>query len=139
MKELPAEGIVVRRSPIDGQGCFAARRFRAGAIIAEYVGERITGEEAARRLRGVRRIHVCSIDESRAIDGSRGGNGTQFINHSCDPNCAIIIRRGRIFFKALRVIRPDEEILLDYEVSWHSNAKRCHCGAPNCRGRINAL
>ncbi len=139
MKEESTAGIVVAKSQIDGHGCFAAKRFRQGSRIAEYLGERISQEEATRRLRGQRRIHVCAIDDSWAIDGSRGGNGTQFINHSCRPNCTIYIYRGRIFFRALRDIEPGEEILVDYEISYHSNAKLCRCGTPDCRGRINSL
>jgi SET domain-containing protein len=38
----------------------------------------------------------------------------------------------------LRDIEPGEELLLDYGESYHSNRKRCWCGAPSCRGRINA-
>jgi SET domain-containing protein len=38
----------------------------------------------------------------------------------------------------LRDIEPGEELLLDYGESYHSNRKRCLCGASSCRGRINA-
>ncbi len=132
-----AAGLTVKRSPIDGRGCYATSRFLKGRKIAEYAGERISRREIARRLRGRRRIHICGIDSYWAIDGQVHGNGTQFINHSCQPNCRIRIVRGHILFFALRDIEPGEEILLDYESSYHSNRKACQCGAPACRGRIN--
>lgn len=132
-----APGIEVRPSAIDGRGCFATSRFRKGRKIAEYEGERISRHEIARRLKGKRRIHICAIDSYWAIDGSRHGNGTQFINHSCRPNCSVRIIRGHILFFALRDIEPGEEILLDYEQSYHSDRKLCNCGAPGCRGKIN--
>lgn len=132
-----AAGLTVKKSSIDGRGCFATTRFLKGRKIAEYVGERISRREIARRLRGQRRIHICGIDSYWSIDGRQGGNGTQFINHSCQPNCSIRIIRGHILFFARRDIEPGEEILLDYENSYHSNRKACHCGAPGCRGRIN--
>jgi uncharacterized protein len=131
------EGVTVGKSSIDGRGCFATIAFRKGRKIAEYVGERISRREIARRLKGRRRIHICGIDSYWAIDGSRHGNGTQFINHSCQPNCSIRIIHGHILFFARRDIEPGEELLLDYENSYHSDRKVCRCGAPGCRGRIN--
>ncbi len=136
-KQVFADGITVRESPIDGLGCFATTGFLKGRKIAEYAGERISRREIARRLRGKRRIHICAIDSYWAIDGSVHGNGTQFINHSCEPNCDLRVIRGHIIFFALRDIEPGEEILLDYEYSYHSDRRRCTCGAANCRGRIN--
>lgn len=137
LKRALAPGIMVRRSPIDGRGCFATSPFRKGRKIAEYVGERISRREIARRLRGRRRIHICGLDSYWAIDGHRDGNGTQFINHSCQPNVSIRIVHGHILFFARRDIEPGEELTLDYESSYHSNRKVCRCGAPGCRGRIN--
>lgn len=137
MNIVYAEGLTVKSSPIDGRGCYATKHFTKGRKIAEYVGERISRHEIARRLRGKRRIHICAINSYWAIDGSIGGNGTQFINHSCQPNCSIRIVAGRILFFALRDIKPGEELVVDYEISYHSDRKACRCGAPECRGRIN--
>lgn len=134
-----ADGLTVKLSPIDGRGCFTTSHFPKGRKIAEYVGERISRREIARRLRGKRRIHICAIDTYWAIDGSNGGNGTQYINHSCQPNCTIRIISGHILFFALRDIDPGEELLVDYEVSYHSDRKTCRCGSPRCRGRINIV
>jgi SET domain-containing protein len=137
MKSLSAKGVAVKPSRIDGKGCFAVDRFPKGRKIAEYAGEKISRREIARRLKGKRRIHICGLNSYWAIDGSRLGNGTQYINHSCEPNCYVKIIHDHIIFFALRDIEPGEEILLDYEESYHSNKKRCDCGAPSCRGRIN--
>jgi len=133
-----APGVEIRPSRIDGRGCFATIAFKKGRKIAEYAGERIPRYEVARRLKNKRRIYICGIDSYWAIDGGCGGNGTQFINHSCEPNCYSKVIHGHILFFALRDIEPGEELLLDYGESYHSNRKRCLCGAPSCRGRINA-
>jgi SET domain-containing protein len=133
-----APGIEIRPSKIDGYGCFAVAAFKKGRKIAEYVGEKISRREIARRVKNKRRIYVSNINSYWAIDGSRQGNGTQFINHSCEPNCYSKVVRGHILFFALRDIAPGEEILLDYGASYHSDRKRCDCGAPSCRGRINS-
>ncbi len=132
-----APGIEVKPSTIDGKGTFATILFKKGRKIAEFVGERISRVETAKRLRGKRRIRICGIDSYWSIDGSVGGNGTEYINHSCAPNCTLRQIHGHLIFFAVRDIQPGEEILLDYEESWHDDSKKCQCGAPNCRGRIN--
>ncbi|HKX28944.1 MAG TPA: SET domain-containing protein-lysine N-methyltransferase [Blastocatellia bacterium] len=137
MKSKYAPGITVGPSKIDGNGCFATVPFRKGRKIAEYVGEKISRREIARRVKGQRRIYISNVDAYWAIDGRTHGNGTQFINHSCEPNCYLKILKGHLLFFALRDIEPGDEILLDYESSYHSDEKRCSCGAPSCRGRIN--
>ncbi|MGH8693697.1 MAG: SET domain-containing protein [Burkholderiales bacterium] len=137
MKPELAPGIEVKPSRIDGRGCFATAPFKKGRKIAEYIGEKISRREIARRLKGRRRIHICGVNQYWAIDGSRTGNGTQYVNHSCEPNCYVKIINDHILFFAKRDIQPGEEILLDYEESYHDNNKRCDCGAPSCRGRIN--
>jgi len=137
MKTKFAPGLAVKASKIDGKGCFATIPFKKDARIAEYAGEKIPAHEIARRLKGKRRIYICELNSAWAIDGSKEGNGTQYINHSCAPNCYARIIRGRLIFFAMRDIEPGEEILLDYEDSYHSDKKQCTCGAPSCRGRIN--
>jgi len=134
-----AHGIEVRPSPIDGKGCFATLPFRKGRKIAELTGERVSRVEAARRMRGRRRLHICAIDSYWGVDSSRGGNGTQYVNHCCRPNSFMRVTRGHIIIYALRDIRPGEELTLDYGVTYHPDTKRCLCGAANCRGTLNRL
>src|SRR6185503_217262 len=118
-----APGLTIKKSPIEGKGCFAVTHFQGRRKIAEYTGERITEAEANRR----------------SLDGSRGGNGTHYINHSCEPNAFMQILYGHVLFIALRDIEPGEEITIDYESTLHSDKKRCICQAPSCRGTINKI
>ncbi len=132
-----APGLAVKKSKIDGMGCFAAAFFPKGRKIAEYAGERITSGEGERRLMTRRKHRICALDDGWSLDGSRGGNGTHYINHSCAPNSYMRITHGHILFMALCDIHPGEEITLDYVTTLHSNDKHCHCKAPACRGTIN--
>ncbi|HVG29407.1 MAG TPA: SET domain-containing protein-lysine N-methyltransferase [Pyrinomonadaceae bacterium] len=134
-----APGIRVGESKIDGRGCFATQRFAKGRKIVELVGERVSRVEAARRMRGKRRLHICAVDSYWGIDASRGGNGSQFVNHSCRPNTFVRIIHGHVIFFALRDIEPGEELTLDYVESYHPDTKGCRCGAPGCRGTINLI
>jgi SET domain-containing protein len=133
-----APGLKVHKSDIHGKGCFATMDFRAWRKIAEYTGEKITNAEANRRARR-QKLRICAINNRWSLDGSRGGNGTHYINHSCAPNAFMKVLYNHILFIALRNIRAGEEITIDYESTLHSDKKRCVCGSPTCRGTINKL
>ena len=132
-----AHGLAIRKSKINGKGCFATIPFKRGRKIAEYAGERINDLEAQKRARKRRILRICDIDGRFSIDGSRGGNGTHYINHCCDPNAYMRTLYGHVLFFALREIRAGEEITIDYEQTLHPDSKRCFCDAKNCRGTIN--
>jgi SET domain-containing protein len=136
----------LRRSPIQGTGAFAIRPIRAGTRIIEYLGERIPHEEADRRYddASMSRHHtfLFTLDKRTVIDAAVDGNDARFINHSCDPNCESVNRRGRIFIEALRPITPGEELTYDYRYERDGTEANddalyvCHCGSARCRGTI---
>jgi len=136
MKLQLAPGLTIRCSPIHGKGCFATQYFKRRHKIAEYAGERITNAEAKRRAHR-KTLRICGINNRWSLDGSRGGNGTHYINHSCAPNAFMQILYDHILFIALRDIKAGEEITIDYETTLHPDDKRCICGATVCRGTIN--
>jgi len=138
--------VVVRNSRIHGKGVYAARRIRKGTRIIEYVGDRISHDEAdarydARPDDGHTFLFV--VDDELCIDAGIGGNAARFINHKCDANCETIIEDRRVFIEALRTIQPGEELGYDYQLTWESTDDpdelqlyRCLCGAADCRGTM---
>jgi SET domain-containing protein len=135
----------LRPSPIQGLGLFAVRRIRKGTRLIEYIGERISPEEADRRYDDDAVDHphtwLFTVDAATLIDGAVAGNEARYINHSCSPNCEAVDVDGRIFVDARRDIRPGEELTYDYRLErdghWRPDyAERyaCRCGARNCRG-----
>jgi SET domain-containing protein len=137
MRSQLAPGLEVRQSPIDGKGCFATAFFPKGKKIAEYTGELISRREVARRVRTRRKHRICALDRYWSLDGARGGNGTHYINHCCEPNSYMRITRGHLIFFALRDILPGEEITCDYISTHHPDDYPCRCKAARCRGTIN--
>jgi len=133
-----APGLDIKPSSIHGRGCFATVPFRRRHKIAEYTGEKISNAEARRRAHR-KMLRICEVNSRWSLDGSRGGNGTHYINHSCAPNAFMQILYDHILFIALRDIEPGEEITIDYESTLHSDDKRCICGAATCRGTINRI
>lgn len=136
-----------RRSRIHGRGVFAARRIRKGTRIIEYVGERVSDEEADRRYEDRpaddNHTFLFIVDKRTVIDAGVDGNDARFINHSCDPNCETLIEDRRVFIHALRTIQAGEELAYDYQIKREpgdppdiDDIFACHCGAPACRGTM---
>ncbi|MGB7905170.1 MAG: SET domain-containing protein-lysine N-methyltransferase [Steroidobacteraceae bacterium] len=138
---------VVKRSKIHGRGVYAARRIRSGTRIIEYVGDRISHEEADSRYETKAdddgHTFLFVVDDDLCIDAGVGGNPARFINHKCDANCETIIEGRRVFIEAIRTIQPGEELGYDYQLTWESTDDpdelalyTCRCGAAKCRGTM---
>ena len=139
--------VLVRNSKIHGRGVYASRRIRKGTRIIEYVGDRISHDEADARYDSKPdddgHTFLFVVDDDICIDAGVGGNAARFINHSCAPNCETLIEDRRVFIEAIRDIEPGEELGYDYQLTWESTDDpeelqlyRCLCGAPNCRGTM---
>lgn len=136
----------VRRSKIQGRGAFALKRIRAGQIIDEYWGQKITHEEADRRYDdndGRHHTFLFVLDDEIVLDARYGGNDARFLNHSCEPNCETEIRNGHIYIKAITAIAPGTELVYDYRFDWQDEYEpedvryyACRCGSKKCRGTI---
>jgi SET domain-containing protein len=147
----PASGrrIQVRRSGIHGKGVFAVQPIAKGETIIEYTGEIISWKEALRRHphdpTDPHHTFYFHIDDGRVIDAKVGGNASRWINHACAPNCESDETAGRVVIKALRAIKPGEELFYDYRLSLDERytpaVKKqyaCRCGSPRCRGTMLA-
>ena len=79
------------RSSIDGAGLYATRPVPLDDVVAEYVGEIVSGgvcelREGKYGAAGVA-DYMFRIGQHEAIDASVFGGRARYINHSCDPNC----------------------------------------------------
>ena len=171
--------VVTRRDPRAGFGLACRLPLAAGSPVAEYGGEVIGSPEASKRQRrrdgggdggsdcgnGGGGNFILTVHEVFAgmtmrshVDASRWGSAGRFLNHSCDPNCAVrTVRRGSrlpdLVFWALRDIPALEELTIDYGAGGsgrgsgggpraeapgdHGPPPRripCRCGAAACRG-----
>jgi hypothetical protein len=139
--------VEVRHSPVHGYGVFALLRIRRGTTIMEYLGDRISHEEADSRYenKDINDNHtfLFTVDSKTVIDGGVGGNDARFINHGCDPNCESASENKRIYVEAVRTIQPGEELAYDYQIERDPEDPpnvdeifACRCGAPKCRGSM---
>jgi uncharacterized protein len=135
----------VATSMIDHRGVFAESSIPARRKVVEYSGEKITLQQALRRVRkilfgkGPKRLYIARISRGWALDGAVGGSGAQYINHCCDPNLSLRRAGGRIFFYSRKAIPKGQELTIDYRFGPAADPIACHCGSPKCRGTINRL
>ena len=139
--------IEVRASPLHGLGVFALRRIPRGTRVLEYLGERISHQEADRRYEHKsaddNHTFLFIADDTTVIDAGVGGNEARFVNHACDPNCESVIERARVFIDAVRAIAPGEELTYDYQIQREADDPpdidavfACRCGSRRCRGTM---
>jgi SET domain-containing protein len=126
----------IRESRIHHRGVYALERIPPRRKVIEYTGERIGRAETKRRGDG-EITYLFTLDTYWTLDGAVGGSGAEIINHSCDPNLRTIILKGHILYVSRRLIRPGEELTVDYRFADDCDVVKCKCGAKNCRGTIN--
>lgn len=120
---------------ITGLGLFAVRPIRKHEKIAEYKGSRISAKEALRLERRGNR-YLYEINPRVTIDGSPRRNIARYANHSCNPNAETYTYGGRVFIRALRKIKADEEINYDYGNDYLKYViGRSQCKCSRCRRR----
>ncbi|MBD2841875.1 SET domain-containing protein-lysine N-methyltransferase [Erythrobacter rubeus] len=114
-----------RATPGRGEGIFALKSFRRGDTL--YVGV---------LDRGSTKNHSHASQLGKNTFGFHTGLGSKF-NHSCDPNCGIIINdTGGHDIVAMHAIAIGDEATYDYAMR-NYNIEHfpvvCECGNKNCR------
>ena len=123
-------------SRIAGQGLFAAQDIKKGTRIIQYIGARIPKAESAERL-AQGNAYIFAFNERYDVDGKTLKNKARYINHSCDPNCEVVLTSRTIWIVALRDITAGEELTYNYGYEVKDYMEHpCTCGAYNCCGYI---
>src|SRR6201994_4234444 len=130
--------IEVRRSPVHGLGVFATQAIPKGTRIIEYVGERVSHDEADRRYeeKDANDSHtfLFIVDNKTVIDAGVDGNDARFFNHSCDPNCESTVAKRRVYIEAIRDIEPGAELTYDYQIQREDDDRENIDEGFACRG-----
>lgn len=122
-----------------GRGLFAARRIHGEVCIGEVTGTVVPDDQT-----DINHEYYFDLEDGTVLDPAPP---FRYLNHSCEPNVAIVLdtpephafafERPRVYLETLRTIEPGEEIVTDY--AWAADgAIPCFCGAERCRGWIVA-
>lgn len=147
-------------NPIKGDGLFTDKAIEKHKFVCEYAGELISEKEASMRYKinaqQKRMNYIFCIDEffgdrnvKTFIDPTFYGNIGRYINHSCEPNCFMVITRISSNLPVLAIytqrdIKAGEELCYDYGIVDRSDVldengqkldrTKCLCDSENCRG-----
>lgn len=126
--------LILRESRIHSCGCYTTAPIRKGARVVEYVGQRLSNEQADDLYDDVPMTYLFGLDSANHVVDGYGV--AAFINHSCQPNCETDIISGRVWVIARRDITPGEELTYDYNLFDGEDDAPCLCRALRCRGSM---
>lgn len=119
-----------------GNSVFAMRPFHQGERILDFSGPLLERSAIPKNI-------VLPEDDRYiqvGIDLFIGPSGKidDMINHSCEPNSAVLIKNKSAQLFSIREIREGEEITYDYSLQMNDEpwTMKCQCGSKNCRRLI---
>lgn len=110
-----------------GKGVFAKRFYKKNAIILQFRGVNTPAYKISDFT------HYLQIAPNKYLSPS--GNFDDFVNHSCDPNCTVCFKDNYVILKAIRNIRPGEQLSFDYGTIMFNEPTTfdCECYSNKCR------
>ncbi|MEZ5766157.1 MAG: SET domain-containing protein [Xanthobacteraceae bacterium] len=116
-----------------GLGLFATKEISKGEVIVEYLGRMLDCRIKAHD--DIENKYLFELNSRWTIDGSSRKNLARYGNHSCRPNAESDVqpRNRRVFIRAIKTIRPGDEITYDYGKDYFdSYLKPIGCKCPSC-------
>ena len=139
----------LKKSKVHGKGIFAACDIKKNTRIIEYIGEKVTRKEGDKRSekrlskylnsKSTGSVYIFELNSKYDIDGSPLYNKARYINHSCNPNCEVDIKKGKIWISSIKNIKEGDELSYDYGFEFDKDDYKdykCKCGNKNCIGFI---
>jgi len=109
---------IIKINPSIGYGVYSNEPLMPGDYIGEYTGVVKYDESADGIYTDYDMNYPVSLFNTLAIDASKHGNFTRFINHSFTPNVDFhyIVHKGvlKVIFVASEEIKKDEELFINY-------------------------
>ncbi len=112
-----------KKSKIHGFGIFTTRKIKKGEVFYKVPLRTIYKEPKSR---------CAYIGNGRFVSDERVLN---WVNHSCEPNTILDIKKKIPTLKAKRDITVGEEITCNYNLTEINGVKiQCKCGNKKCKG-----
>jgi SET domain-containing protein len=126
-KLVPSRHLRIGRSKA-GLGLFARVPIKKGQFILRYSGRKIRTDSAD----DLDTRYLFEINTRWTIDGSSRRNRARYINHACRPNAEVYFVKHVIKIRAIKNIRPGDEITYHYGRNYFEAFIKdagCRCGA----------
>lgn len=125
-----ADPYYIENCPGRGRGVFTNRSYVANEYVMSFTGEKT-------HINKIKDFtHYLQVAPDQFISPS--GQADDFVNHSCEPNCALYFENDGLVLRAIKNIAPGQELSFDYGTIMFSEPTtfQCECGSPKCRGMI---
>lgn len=125
-----ADAYYIENCPGRGFGVFANKTYTPGEYILSFTGKQTPVHEITDFT------HFLQIAPDVFLSPS--GKADDYVNHSCDPNCAVYLESDGPVLRAIKPITPRDEFSFDYGTIMFSEPTmfQCSCGSSKCRGMI---
>jgi uncharacterized protein len=123
-----------RKSSIDGFGLFAQKKLNGGVVVAAWGGRIMRGKELGKLPKAIGRNYAIELYPDFYIAETKKSelDASDFINHSCEPNCEIV---NLLIMRTKRSIKKGEELTADFSNSRGTKVP-CACGTKACKGWV---
>ena len=124
----------VRHSTIHGKGVFTTAPISKHSIISRVnIVREVTSEHPLDPEKGELEHHCHWYPDRTTV---LIGEPHRYLNHSCEPNVFYYTTNKIIFLLAMRDIKENEELTLEYSLcNFGGKVWDCRCGSSNCRSR----
>jgi len=113
-----------------GLGLFARVPIKKGQFIVRYSSRKLRAEVADE----LDNRYMFEVNNRWTIDGSGRRNRARYINHSCRPNAEVYFVKHVIKIRAIKNIKPDDEITYHYGRDYFDTfIKAVGCKCMHCR------
>lgn len=130
----------IKKEKQKGRGVFAKKEIQRGAVVADYLGRLIKVAEEEDYEKHFGHYTMFYNDRASIVPQDIKAVGPHLINHSCMPNCGVLLWQKHIIYISLRKIFPNEELTVDYEIEQSPKGNMpcpCFCQGLFCRGTMN--
>jgi SET domain-containing protein len=132
-----SSNIIVKETQGGEHGVFAKKAIQKDTLLMIFGGHIMTRNQEKELPEKIRDAGI-QIDKDFVIGANCEDEitGTDFVNHSCNPNAYI---RGQVSLYTLKDIESGEEITFDYGTVLFGSKKnptykiKCYCHSKDCR------
>ncbi len=119
-----------------GKGIFTRKSLKMNTKILDFCGPILKRSDLPENIINPIDDRYIQIDKELFIGPS--GKIDDLINHSCEPNCAVLIKDKMAELFSIKNIKAGEEITYDYSLQMYNETwtMKCMCGSKKCRGII---
>lgn len=121
-----------------GKGVFAKKKISRGERICRFYGPLLHLNDLPKERHGEADRYV---QIGKDLYFGPTGDFDDYINHSCDPNCGLVIKGTKAYAIAVRDIAIGEELTWDYSTTLDEDAweMECACGSLLCRRLVRGF